>query len=154
MPESAPRPAREQASAPERQRLRNRLFTLRAAAMLWRNTVSSTAAFLVGLGVLWLLVERLAVDEYLATAASFAVTSALHYTLGRAWIFAGTTRTVGAGYLFFLVNAGMGLVLTLALFALFFDVAGMHYIAARIVASVFAGLAMFVSNAVLNFKSL
>ena len=138
----------------ERGPLRSRLFSLRAAGMLWRNTVSSTAAFLVGLGVLWLMVDQLGLDEYLATAASFIVTSALHYALGRAWIFAGTTRTVGAGYLFFLANAGMGLALTLALFALFFEIAGMHYLVARIVASVFAGLAMFVSNAVLNFRSL
>jgi hypothetical protein len=39
------------------------------------------------------------------------------------------------------------------LFAAFLAL-GMHYIAARIVTSVFAGLVLFVLNAVLNFRSL
>ena len=127
---------------------------MRAAAMLWRNTVSSTAAFLVGIGALWLLVEQAGMDEYLATAISFIMANSLHYVLGRLWIFAGSARAVGSGYLSFFVNAMIGLAVTMALFAVFYDLAGMHYLLARVIASLFAGLAMFVSNALFNFKSL
>jgi putative flippase GtrA len=39
-------------------------------------------------------------------------------------------------------------------FALFAGLLGMNYLVARVIASVFAGLAAFLLNAVLNFKSL
>ena len=41
-----------------------------------------------------------------------------------------------------------------ALFALLTDGAGIHYLLARVIASIFAGLAIFASNALLNFKTL
>ncbi|MEZ5742186.1 MAG: GtrA family protein [Sphingomonadaceae bacterium] len=151
---SEPSPALSPAEAQAPRSLRQRLFSLRAALMLWRNTVSSTLAFGVGLGVLWLLVEKAGWNEYPATATSFVTANTLHYLLGRLWIFAGSARRVGSGYLYFFANAAMGLAITIALFALFYDVAGMNYMLARIVGSVFAGLAMFASNALFNFKSL
>lgn len=131
-----------------------RLVSRRAAAMLWRNTVSSSLSFVLGLGALWLLVEQGGADKYLATAISFLSANSVHYALGRWWIFAGSERQIGSGYLFFVLNAAFGLAATMVLFAFFYEVAGLNYLIARIVASIFAGLAMFVSNALLNFKTL
>ncbi len=129
-----------------------RLLTLRVGAMLVRNTVVSSAAFLLGLAVLWALVEYAGMDPVLATGISFLVAQTLHYALGRTWIFKGTDRAVGSGYVIFLVNAGMGLAITVSLFALLIRFTPMHFIVARIVVSVFAGLAMFVVNATYNFR--
>lgn len=122
--------------------------------MLWRNTVGSTLSFLLGLAALWLLVEQGGADKYLATALSFLAANTLHYALGQWWIFAGSERQIGPGYLFFFLNAAFGLGATMALFAFFHEIAGLNYLIARVVASVFAGLAMFASNALFNFKSL
>ena len=122
--------------------------------MLFRNTVVSCSVFALGLGLLWLMVQKLGMNVYLATAISFIVANSLHYLLGRLWIFPDSDRSLHSGYFYFFVNSGIGLASTMALFALFTEMVDLDYITARIVASVFAGLAIFASNAVLNFKVL
>lgn len=109
--------------------------------------------FTFGLGVLWLLVDQGGMAKLPAAALSFIAANTLHYVFGRTWIYRGTDRKLVAGYAYFILNAVVGLVVTLALFAGFLEL-GMHYIPARIVTSVFAGLVLFVLNAVLNFRSL
>ena len=52
----------------------------------------------------------------------------------------------------FLLNGGMGLLATVTLFAALLRYTSMHYLVARVVVSVFAGLAMFVVNATFNFR--
>ncbi|MCB2058875.1 MAG: GtrA family protein [Novosphingobium sp.] len=134
--------------------LRHRLFSARAALMLFRNTVVSCSVFAGGLLLFWLLVEQAGMNAYPATAISFVAANSTHYALGRVWIFRGTSRALAQGYALFFVNAGIGLAATMALFALFTELAAFDYLAARIAASLFAGLAIFTSNAVLNFKVL
>ena len=134
-------------------RLSTRLLSRRAAILLGRNTVVSTGVFLFGLGLLWVFVEKLGVRAVLAAAVSFLVSNSLHYIFGRTWIYKGTERPLAQGYGFFLLNALVGLAVTVVLFAAFVSF-GMHYLVARVVVSVFAGLVLFVLNAVLNFRSL
>lgn len=134
--------------------LRQRLVSRRSAAMLVRNTVVSCASFGLGLVAMWLLVQEGGMDKYIATVLSFILANSLHYLFGRLWIFRGSARRLDTGYLYFFLNAAAGLVITVALFGLFTDIAGLNYLVARVVASLFAGLAMFVSNALLNFRSL
>jgi len=122
--------------------------------LLARNTAVSVLTFLLGLAVMWLLVEVLKVNKVLAAGASFLGATSLHYFLGRNWIFRGTARAVVSGYGYFLINAGIGLVLTVALFAALISWTPVNYLVARIVVSVFAGLVMFLLNAMLNFKQL
>lgn len=120
--------------------------------MLVRNTVVSTFVFLIGLALLWVLVQWAGVNPVLATAIGFMAANSLHYALGRLWIFRGTDRGVRAGYILFLVNSGIGMAITVGLFAALLHFTAIHYLAARVIVSVFAGLAMFVLNAVLNFR--
>ncbi len=137
---------------PPRGSLAARLLRIRVGWMLARNTVVSTGAFLLGLGVLWLLVERGGMDEVVASGVSFVVANTLHYILGRTWIFRGTDRAVASGYALFLANGVFGLVLTMALMAAFLAFTPINYLVARILVSMIAGLAMFVINAVWNFR--
>jgi putative flippase GtrA len=145
--------SRTEPPGPARPSLARRLFSRRSAVLLWRNTVVSTGAFLLGLVLLWLAVERFGVAKVPAAALSFLVANSLHYVFGRTWIYRGTPRKVASGYGIFLINAVVGLVITVGLFAAFVEL-GLHYLLARVVASIFAGLALFVLNATLNFKSL
>ena len=131
----------------------DRLFSRRGAVLLARNTAVSTFVFLLGLALLWLIVERFGVAKVPAAALSFLFSNSIHYIFGRTWIYRGTERKVAAGYAFFLINAVFGLGITLGVFAAFIEL-GLHYLLARAVASVFAGLALFVLNSVLNFRSL
>ena len=120
--------------------------------MLVRNTVVSTGSFLLGLAALWALVQYGGMDKIVATGISFLIAQTFHYSLGRSWIFKGTDRAIGAGYMIFLANAAMGLVITVTLFALLTHYTPMHFLAARVAVSVIAGLAMFVVNAAFNFR--
>lgn len=122
--------------------------------MLWRNTVVSTGVFLLGLGTLWLMVEFAGVDPVLATAISFLIANSIHYAFGRAWIFAGTDRGVSSGYALFLGNAVLGLLITVSMFWLLTEFTSINYLVARVIVSVFAGLAMFMLNATMNFRRL
>ena len=129
-----------------------RFWTRRAGGMLWRNTVVSTAVFLLGLVVLWVMVEQAGVDPVVATGLSFLIANSIHYVFGRAWIFAGTERRISTGYALFLGNAMVGFAITVGLFWLLTEFTPMNYLVARVVVSVFAGLAIFALNAVITFR--
>lgn len=136
---------------PRQSRVR-RLFTRRVGGMLVRNTVVSTGVFLLGLAVLWMLVQQAGMDEVPAAGIGFMIAQTLHYALGRSWIFRGTDRPVASGYAIFLLNAGLGLTITVVTFAALLRFTSMHYLVARVAVSVLAGLAMFVINAQFNFR--
>ena len=131
-----------------------RFFTRRTGGMLVRNTVVSTGTFLLGLGVLWVLVEWAGVDPVVGTAISFLIANSFHYIFGRTWIFAGSDRNLATGYALFLINAVVGLIVTVGLFWVLTHWTPINYLVARVIVSVFAGLAVFGLNATLNFKRL
>ena len=131
-----------------------RLWSRNAAVLLGRNTVISTLVFLCGLAGLWLLVELAAIPKLIAAAITFIAANSVHYVFGRTWIYRGTDRDVAPGYAFFLLNAVIGLVLTLVLFEAFIRYTTVHYLVARTLVSVVAGLVMFLLNAILNFRRL
>ena len=126
----------------------------RAAAMLGRNTVVSTAVFALDIVLLWALVQLGGMGKIGAAAIGFVAANSMHYVLGRSWIFAGTERGVAAGYVYFLINAGVGMGITLGMYAAFLAWTPINYLVARVIVSVFAGLAVFLLNAVLNFRRL
>lgn len=133
--------------------LHRRLFSWSAGIQLARNTVVSTFIFAVDLLVLWLLVEQGEMDKVGAAALAFIIANSLHYLFGRWWIFRGTARKPVSGYVYFLANAGVGLLITLALFAAFVAVLPAYYLIGRVLVSVVSGLTVFVLNAVLNFRT-
>ncbi|MEC7952261.1 MAG: GtrA family protein [Pseudomonadota bacterium] len=129
-----------------------RFFTRPAGRMLLRNTVVSTGVFLLGLAVLWVLVEKAGMNAVLATGLSFLVANSIHYIFGRTWIFAGSDRRLSTGYAIFLMNAMIGLAVTVGLFWVLTELTPMNYLVARVIVSVFAGLAVFGLNASINFR--
>ena len=131
-----------------------RLVSLHGATLLARNTVVGVLTFIVGVALMWVLVELFDANEVFSAGASFLAATSLHYTLGRSWVYRGTQRGVAAGYGYFLMNAGLGLALTVSLFAVLISWTSMNYLVARVLVSIFAGLAMFVPNATLNFKQI
>ena len=130
----------------------DRLTSFRVGKMLARNTVVSCLVFLVGLALLYVLVDMFGMNSIVATGVSFLVANSLHYLLGRSWIFRGTQRPFGEGFVIFLVNAGIGLVVTMTLYAALVTFTPIHYLAARVIVSLVSGLLLFVLNAVFNFR--
>ena len=90
--------------------------------------------------------------EVPAAGLGFLAANSLHYLFGRAWIFRGTERGRASGYALFLINASVGLAVTMTLYAVLLEFTPMNYLVARVVVSVFAGLVVFVLNAVFNFR--
>ncbi len=131
-----------------------RLISRNAAVLLARNTVVSCFVFAFDLALLWLLVQYFGTDKLIAAAVGFIAANTLHYAFGRSWIFRGTERGVASGYAYFLVNATIGLVVTIGLFAVFIRWTSINYLLARVIVSVFAGLTVFLLNAMLNFRRL
>ena len=121
--------------------------------MLARNTVVGTSVFALDLLLLWALVEGFAVNKLVAATIGFVTASSLHYALGRSWIFRGTSRHVVSGYFYFLINAGVGLAITILMFGAFIRWTTIDYLVARVIVSLFAGLATFLLNALFNFRS-
>jgi putative flippase GtrA len=122
--------------------------------MLARNTVVSCGVFAFDIALLWLLVERAGMGKIAAAVLAFVIANSLHYGFGRSWIFRGTDRALASGYFYFLVNAGIGLVITIGLFAAMIRWTSVNYLVARVLVSVVAGLTVFVLNAALNFRRL
>ncbi|EXS70897.1 polysaccharide synthesis protein GtrA [Sphingobium sp. Ant17] len=120
--------------------------------MLVRNTIVSCSVFAVGLLVLWILVKFAGVNKIFAAGVGFVIANSLHYILGRSWIFKGTDRDLRTGYILFLVNSGVGLLLTTGLYGLLLKWSDVNYLVARIIVSLFAGLMVFILNAVFNFR--
>ena len=134
--------------------LLRRLFSRHAATLLARNTIVSCGVFAIDLALLWALVTFLGTGKIIAATVAFIAANSIHYALGRTWIFRGTERPLASGYLYFLVNAGVGLAITIALFAALIRWTPINYLVARTLVSVVAGLTVFVLNAVLNFRRL
>ena len=122
--------------------------------MLARNTVVSCGIFAFDIGLLWVLVEQGGMGKVAAAVVAFIIANSLHYGFGRSWIFRGTDRAFASGYFYFLVNAGIGLLITISLFAAMIRWTPINYLVARVLVSVIAGLAVFVLNAVFNFRRL
>jgi putative flippase GtrA len=134
--------------------LADRLLSRKAWAMLARNTVVSCFAFAFDLALLWALVRLGGCGKLEAAALGFVAANSLHYVLGRSWIFRGTEQGVTAGYVYFMINSGVGLVLTMTLYAAALRFTPINYIVARILVSMVAGLVVFLLNAMLNFRRL
>jgi len=127
-------------------------MSVRVGMMLARNTIVSCFVFGLSLLLLWVLVQWGGVDEVIAAGIGFIIANSLHYILGRSWIFRGSDRGIRTGYLLFLVNSAIGLMVTMALYAAFLEFTNINYLVSRAIVSVFAGLIVFILNAVLNFR--
>jgi putative flippase GtrA len=145
--------ASAQSGSPVREWAR-RLISREAGGMLARNTVVSCVAFAFDLALLWALVEFGHMDKVQAAALAFVAATSLHYAFCHSWIFRGTERALGSGYIYFLINAAIGLVITVALFAALIRWTPINYLVGRTLVSVVAGLTVFLLNAVLNFRRL
>lgn len=132
----------------------SRIAESRGARLFARNTVASFFAFALDVTLLWCLVEWVGIGYIPAAAIAFLIAMTLHYVLSRIWVFRGTERGIAKGYMYFMVNTGIGLVITLGVFAALISFTGLYYLLARVLASVAAGIVVFFLNAIFNFKEL
>jgi putative flippase GtrA len=129
-----------------------RIASSDTVGMFLRNSVVGAAVFAIDLLLLWALVSFTGMPTLVAATVGFLAASSLHYAAGRSWIFKGSSRHLVSGYVYFLINAGVGLVITLVLYAAFIRWTSIDYLIARVVVSLPAGFASFLLNAIFNFR--
>lgn len=119
-----------------------------------RNTVASTISFVLDLAILWCLVELLAFPRVPAAVVAFLVPMVVFYFLSREWVFPETHRGVASGFVYFALNVGIGFVVMLATFWSLLEWTQIHYLLARVIASMISGIVIFLLNGFFNFKQL
>jgi putative flippase GtrA len=126
----------------------------REARMFGRNTIASIFSFLLDLAILVALVELAGFPRVPAAAIAFVIPLIVFYFLQRKWVFPGTERGVAEGFVYCLIIMGIGFTAMLAVFWTLLEVTALHYVVARLLASVVHGIIVFVLNGLFNFKQL
>jgi putative flippase GtrA len=122
------------------------------APRIVRNGVISLPTFLIDLGLLFLLARRAHLNYLVATVVSFLVANALGYFLARRLVFAGTSRGVKAGLVYFLVIAALSAFALTPLMWLSVSVFHVDIILSRIITASIVGVGGYLLNLVFNFR--
>lgn len=122
--------------------------------MFGKNTVASTIAFLLDLAILWSLVELAGLPRLMSAVIAFLIPMVVFYILERKWVFPDSDRGTASGFVYFMVNIGIGFLVMLAVFWALLHFTPLHYLVSRVVASMVSGIVIFLLNGVFNFKQL
>ena len=120
----------------------------------FRNTAASMVTFTLDLVILWTLVEIVELPRVLAAAIAFIIPLVVFYFLQREWVFPQNDRSMGKGLALFALSVAVGFTAMLATFWALLELTELHYILARILASVVYGLLLFYLNGKFNFRDL
>jgi putative flippase GtrA len=110
------------------------------------------STFLFDLALLAALTQFGGVNPVWAAGLSFLVAVSLNYALSRHFVFSGTARGHKAGYVYFVLIAGVGLLFVTGSMYLLVTVLGFYYLAARTAIAVITGMWNYTINLFFNFK--
>jgi putative flippase GtrA len=110
------------------------------------------STFGIDLTLLSLLTEHCGVDPVPASGIGFLVGVSINYVFSRRLVFRGAERSVGAGYMGFLVIAGAGLAGVTGLMYLLVERLGWNYLLARVLVAAVVGTWNYLLNLYVNFK--
>lgn len=88
----------------------------------------------------------------IAVGATFVVGTTIQYFVTHRFIFRDSDREFKEGYVYFMLVAVIGLILTLALVIIFTYILNMMPIRARIITAIIVGIWNFVANYFLSFE--
>ena len=123
-----------------------------AIQRLLKYTSIGVGTFAFDLALLFVLIDLLQINYLLAAAAAFAIAVSVNYLISRHFVFRGTLRGVGSGYLNFMFIAGTGLLVVVGGMYVLVDVLSLHYLISRVSIAGLAGLWNYLMNLYVNFK--
>jgi putative flippase GtrA len=129
-------------------------YTFRHRIRLVQYSLFGIPAFLVDLGLLYILRDLLSVPYYFAVPVAFLLATTLHYLALRFIVFTDTERHATTGYFYFLIiMTGGALAVTLLVAGLveFFEV---QLYVARVAVGTLSGFVSFFLNSRYNFRVL
>ncbi len=121
---------------------------------LVRYGASGISSFLFDLTLLYFFITLLSLPYYVAVPLAFVIAATAHYGLCRAWVFRGSPRPLGTGYVYFLLILFSSLLLVLSTVTLLVEFFAVNVYIARVAASIVAGFMSFYLNSALNFRTL
>ena len=117
-----------------------------------KYTSVGTSTFLFDLLLLFVLIDVFSVGHLWAAGIAFTIAVSINYLVSRRVVFTGTIRSVGSGYLNFMMIAGMGVVIVVSGMYVLVDIYAFHYIVARICIAGISGFWNYLMNLYVNFK--
>ena len=116
-----------------------------------RYTVVGVSTFLVDLGLLYALTS-LGVPTYFAVVISFTTAVSINFLLSYRYVFTGTKRQPGSGYLLFLTIALIGFLVIAPGTVILNERFQIDLYTARVIMALLTGGTNFLLNNFLNFK--
>ncbi len=110
----------------------------------------STLAF--DLLVLYIGTSLLSIPLSISTPLAFLIAVTLNYFISRRYVFKGTARAVHHGYVFFIIGAALGALVTTSGVLILVSYLHLYYLVARLIISGFIGIANYLFNLYLNFR--
>lgn len=127
------------------------MFSLAIKRFLKYSSIG-ISTFLLDLLLLGFLIEFLKVNYLLASGTSFLIAVSVNYVLSVRYVFRGSQRNAGSGYVNFLLIAGAGALLVVGGMYVLVEWFAMTYLTARIVVATLTGLWNYLMNLYVNFK--
>jgi len=116
-------------------------------------TLSGGSTFILDFGLLWIFVKYLHLHYIVAAIVAFIIGTFIHYNIIRHTAFRDSGKDYHVAYIYFISISAVGLLITVALLALFIEYFGVHLLVARVFAAACVGVWNFTMNFFINFKS-
>lgn len=117
-----------------------------------KYAVVGISTLLLDLGLLFVLTDGIGLYPVFSAGVAFIIAVTVNYLLCRRYVFRGSTRGMGEGYVGFLIIAGTGLALVTGGMHLLVTRLGWHYMACRLVIAAVTGLWEYLLNLYVNFR--
>lgn len=117
-----------------------------------KYVILSAVIFPLEVGFLFLITEYFHIHYVIATVVAFVSAVTLHYFAATRWIFHGSTRALGTGYVYYLGIAACGLAFVSLLMYVCVEVLTLNYVLSRIIVGAVVGMWGYLMNVFLNFQ--
>ena len=117
-----------------------------------RYSTVGVSTFLFDLLLLGIFIDILSINYLVATGVAFLCAVSVNYAISRVWVFRGTERTLGRGYIYFIQIALLGAGVTVGVMWFITTFTALHYMLARIAVAGVVGMWNYTMNLFVNFR--
>jgi putative flippase GtrA len=128
------------------------IFLKKHTKKLAQYSSTGVPAFLIDLGLLYLLTDLLRVQYLISAGIAFIIATSVNYLLARRIAFAETIRSIGKGYAYFLTVAFLGSATVLILMYILVGQMGLPILLSRLAIAAVVGFISYLMHYYLTFR--
>jgi len=117
-----------------------------------KYSLVGVSTFALDLLLLFVFVEFFSWNYLIAAGAAFCIAVSVNYVISRRFVFTGTSRPLGEGYVWFCIIAATGLATITFFMFVFVELFHWNYLLSRIVIAAMVGIWGYLMNLYFNFK--